>query len=69
MTNEKISENKTNEFFKHANRSLILYAINEFYDLKEFKIKVESNNKFKLENSKHAFSQIPFLIEYYMSNR
>ncbi len=65
ITNEPNNEN-TDESNK---QSLILYTINELYDLEEFKIKIDANNKFKLENSKHAFSQITLLIEYYMTNK
>jgi hypothetical protein len=65
ITNEPNNEN-TDESNK---QSLILYTINELYDLEEFKIKIDANNKFKLENSKHAFSLITLLIEYYMTNK
>ena len=65
ITNELQYENTE----KSNNQSLVLYTINELYDLEDFKIKIDANNKFKLENSKHAFSQITILIEYYMTNK
>jgi hypothetical protein len=74
LTNEKNGINADSIEFSNLTslprkKSLILFTINELYELHEYKIRIDVNNKFKLEKSKHAFSSIILLIEYYITNR
>jgi hypothetical protein len=64
-----VTDNNENISTNTKLTTLLLFAINEHKQLTRHLIKIYNQVKFKLNNSKHTFTSIILLIEFYINNK